>query len=374
MSDHLPPCPESPNWLVAWDELDGLYPWIRHLAGCPQDPIHHAEGDVWIHTRMVCEALTALPAWRNLPDEERRIVFAAALLHDVGKPDCTRREPDGRISSRGHSRRGSILARQILWRLHVPFAVREQVTALMRHHQIPFFLLDRADAQRLCIEISQTTCCDHLALLAEADVLGRRCRDKQRLLDNIALFREFCAEQGCLAAPRAFASDHARFLYFRNPGRHPDAPAHKEFRAEVVLLSGLPGSGKDHYIRTHLADWPLISLDAVRAELDIAPDDDQGAVINHAREQARVYLRQGTSFVWNATNISRQLRGETLRLFADYEARIHIVYVEAPPEVLFPQNRQRPAPVPEKVIERMLDRWEVPDRTEAHQVDWIVCV
>jgi tRNA uridine 5-carbamoylmethylation protein Kti12 len=36
------------------------------------------------------------------------------------------------------------------------------------------------------------------------------------------------------------------------------------------------------------------------------------------------------------------------------------------------QNRQRRRKVPESVIERLLDRWEVPDRTEAHQVDWIV--
>jgi tRNA uridine 5-carbamoylmethylation protein Kti12 len=66
------------------------------------------------------------------------------------------------------------------------------------------------------------------------------------------------------------------------------------------------------------------------------------------------------------------VRGESLRLFADYKGRIRIVYVEAPPEVLLARNRQRPAPVPEKVMDRLLDRWEVPDRTEAHQVDWIV--
>lgn len=372
MSDRLPICPEPPAWQVPWEELDRVYPWIRNLAGCPQDPIHHAEGDVWIHTRMVCAALAALPAWRVLPDEERRIVFTAALLHDVAKPDCTRTESDGRIHARGHSRRGSILARQILWRLRVPFAVREQVTALVRHHQVPYFLLDRDDAQRLCIEISQTARCDHLALLAEADVLGRHCADQRRLLDNIALFREYCDEQGCPSGPRAFASDHARFLYFSQPGRHPDSPAHEDFRAEVVLVSGLPGSGKDHHIRTHLIDWPVISLDAVRAELDIAPGDDQGAVLNRAREQARVYLRQRRSFVWNATNVSRQLRGESLRLFAGYNARIRIIYVEVSADVLFPQNRQRAAPVPEKVIDRLLERWEVPDCTEAHQVDWIV--
>ncbi|HEY7314113.1 MAG TPA: AAA family ATPase [Gemmataceae bacterium] len=372
MNDHLPPCPEAPAWRVSWDELDRAYPWLHRLAGCPQDPVHHAEGDVWIHTRMVCAALAGLPAWRELPEEERRIVFAAVLLHDVGKPDCTRIESDGRISSRGHSRRGSILARQILWRLRVPFAVRERVTALVRHHQVPYFLLERDDALRLCLEISQTARCDHLALLAEADVLGRSCADQCRLLDNISLFREYCAEQGCLSAPRAFASDHARFLCFLHPGRYPDAPAYEDFRAEVVLMSGLPGAGKDHYIRAHLADWPVVSLDAVRAELDIAPGDDQGAVLQRAREQARVHLRQGHSFVWNATNVSRQLRGESVRLFAGYNARIRIVYVEAPADVLFSQNRRRPAPVPETVLERLLDRWEVPDRTEAHQVEWVV--
>lgn len=95
-------------------------------------------------------------------------------------------------------------------------------------------------------------------------------------------------------------------------------------------------------------------------------------VLQRTREQARVYLRQGRSFVWNATNVSRQLRGECVRLFAGYNARIRIVYVEAPAEVLFSQNRRRPMPVPEAVLERLLDRWEVPDRTEAHQVDWVV--
>jgi predicted kinase len=321
---------------------------------------------------MVCDALASLPAWRALPDEERRVVFAAAVLHDIGKPDCTRTEADGRINSRGHSRRGSILARTILWRMGVPFVVREQVTALVRHHQVPYFLLDRPDPQRLGTEVSQTARCDHLALLAEADVRGRVCQDQRRLLDNVALFREFCHEQGCLTRPRPFPSDHGRFLYFQEAGRHPDVRPHEEFRAEVVLMSGLPGAGKDRHVRTHLADWPVVSLDALRADLEVDPAGDQGEVLNRAREQAREFLRRGRSFVWNATNLSRQLRGGLVRLFAGYQARVRIVYVEVPPEVLFPQNRQRAAPVPEGVIERLLEHWEVPDRTEAHQVDWVV--
>lgn len=371
MSEALFTCPEPPGWEVPWDELNREHAWLRGLAGCPQDPVHHAEGDVWVHTRMVCEALASLPAWRSLPEGERRILFAAALLHDVAKPDCTGVEPDGRITTRGHSRQGSIRARVLLWKRNVPFADREQVAALVRHHQVPYFLIDRADARRKAIEVSQTARCDHLALLAEADVRGRVCPDRGRMLDNVALFHEYCREQGCLTEPWAFASDHARFLYFVQEGRQPDAPAHEAFRAGAVVMSGLPGAGKDHHIRQHLADWPVVSLDALRTELEIDPAGPQGEVVNRAREKARAHLRQGRSFVWNATNVSRQLRRECVRLFAGYGARVRIVHVEAPEAVLFARNRRRPAPVPEAVLERLLGRWEVPDRTEAHQVEWV---
>ena len=43
-----------------------------------------------VHTRMVCEALVAMDSWRGLSPEDRSAVFAAALLHDVGKPLVTR--------------------------------------------------------------------------------------------------------------------------------------------------------------------------------------------------------------------------------------------------------------------------------------------
>jgi predicted kinase len=76
--------------------------------------------------------------------------------------------------------------------------------------------------------------------------------------------------------------------------------------------------------------------------------------------------------VWNATNLSRPLQAQCIQLFAGYHARLHIVYVEVPEERLFRQNRQRQAPVPQAVLERLLDRWEVPDRTEAHRVEWVI--
>jgi predicted kinase len=321
---------------------------------------------------MVCEALASLPAWRALEEESRRIVFAAALLHDVAKPACRREEENGLISFKGHSRRGAILARWILWKMGVPFSVREQVCALVRHHLKPFHLADHSDSRRVALEVSQTARCDWLALLAEADALGRICQDRQRLLDNIALFVDFCREQGCLSEPWRFPSDHARFLYFRERGRSPDYRPHEDFSCEAVVLSGLPGAGKDHWRRTNLPNWPSVSMDDLRTELEVDPAGEQGPVLQAAREQARGFLRDKRSFVWNATNLSRQVRGEVIRLLADYKARVRIVYVEVDEETLRRQNRQRVRPVPEKVLERLLSRWEVPDRTEAHEVIWEV--
>ena len=66
------PCPADPavSVAVSWDSFDE--PWVAPMAACPQDPEHHAEGDVWTHTKMVCEALAGLPAWRALPAGGRR--------------------------------------------------------------------------------------------------------------------------------------------------------------------------------------------------------------------------------------------------------------------------------------------------------------
>lgn len=364
--------PEPPAWRVPWESLVRDQDWLRAMAGCPQDPVHHPEGDVLTHVGLVAEALSSLEAWRALPAAEREIVFAAVLLHDVAKPACTRQEGGGRMTSRGHSGRGAREARRLLWEMGTGFAVREQVCALVLHHQVPFYLLERPDAARLAFLVSQMARCDWLALLAEADARGRTSADREALRERVALFAEFCREHGCLDRPRAFASGHSRFEYFRTPGRDPAYHAYEDFRCRVTVLSGLPGAGKDWWIGEHRPDVPVISLDALREELDAAPTSRQGTVVQTARERARAYLRTGTDFVWNATNVSREVRGQVVDLLTAYRAHVTLVYVEASAGMFWAQNRDRERPVPEEAIGRLLARWEVPGPEEAQVVEWWV--
>jgi len=357
--------------LGEWPALQH-YPWIRALRDCPQDPIHHAEGNVWIHTGMVLEELASDARFSKFAEAERDILWAAAVLHDVAKPETTEIQPDGRVTAKGHSAKGALRARRILWELGMPFARREEVCGLIRYHQIPFYLIERDDAQRLAAANSLVARPSLLSVLAEADIRGRVCADLQHVLDNIELFSAFCREEGCWDAPRQFPSALSRFEYFRRPERSIDYAAHDTTVTEVVVMSGIPGAGKDTWIRENVPDWPVVSLDELREELDVSPTDNQGIVVQAAKERAREYLRQRRRFVWNATNISRTMRSQVIQLMADYHARVRLVYVEAPATELFSQNRSRQRVVPPAVIDRLLDKWEVPDPGEAHEV--VYCV
>lgn len=372
----FPLCPAVPDWRVDWDAIEQRFAWIRAMRGVPQDPAYHAEGDVFIHTRMVAEALAGLEAWQALPESVRSILFMAALLHDVAKPVCTVIEQDGRVTSKGHARKGELLAREILWAgadlpAPPPLAVRESIARLVRFHGLPLWFLEKASPERAVSEASQMTRLDQLAMLAEVDVRGRECPDQADLLERIDLFRLFCEEQRCYTAPRAFSTPHSRFEFFRHPARDPDYEAYDDTQFEVVLMSGLPGVGKDSWVKQHLAGWPVISLDHLRQELDVTPREGQGPVIQAARAQARDFLRAQQPFVWNATNITRLLRRQLIEFFADYHARVRLIYLDAPFDVIISRNAARPNRVPEHVILQMLRKLEVPDLTEAHLVEWV---
>jgi predicted kinase len=213
-----------------------------------------------------------------------------------------------------------------------------------------------------------------LALLAKADVLGRICSDQKELLERVDLFEEFCKEQQCWDHPRKFASNLARFTYFDKEASFPGYDPYDDRVGEVVMLSGLPGMGKDTYLEKHYRDWTVISLDDIRRRNKLKPDDSSatGWVVQEAKEQAKVFLRKGQPFVWNATNITRQLRSQWIDLFTSYRAKVKIVYVEVPYKEWLRQNSEREYPVPEKALFRLLDKLEVPCLHEAHDVEFVI--
>ncbi len=366
----FPGCPEPPGYALDFAALVDRFDWLRAMRGCGQDPHWHAEGDVLTHTAAVCCDLAASADWRALPDVGRHVVFAAALLHDAGKPATTQWE-DGRVRSRGHARAGAHVARRWGIDAGVPFGVREQVVALVRHHGLPPLAVDKPDPTRAAVTAATTVRCDWLAVLAMADARGRVCGEPDEMPARVGLFRDLCGDVGCLTGPYPFPSAATRVRYFKTTATPLTADVYDPRTFDVTVMSGLPASGKDTWLAEHHAG-PVVSLDEVRAELGVAPDDPQGPVVAEAQARAKGLLRAKRSFAWNATNTGRSVREAVVNLFLAYGARVRIVYCESPLPLMRERNARRPRPVPWRVVEGLLDRMDVPDETEADAVEYAV--
>jgi predicted kinase len=210
-----------------------------------------------------------------------------------------------------------------------------------------------------------------LYLFALADTRGRHATEMTRPEENLRLWKLVADEHACFERPYAFANDQARFLFYRDQLSGLHYTPHEKYRCKVTLMSGLPGAGKDTWLARHRPETPVVSLDAVRAELDVGATDNQGEVIQAAREQCREHLRANRDFAFNATNTTSLTRKRWIDLFADYRARIEIVYVEPPLRTVLEQNRQRPHPVPESVIGHLVEKLEPPTVTECHFLTFV---
>ena len=352
------------------------FPQLELAKTTPQDPIYHAEGDVWTHTQMVVRALLEDSHYAQLNPQDRETVFLAALLHDIAKCSTTVVAEDGRISQPGHSRKGAVDARIALWEAGAPVLQREAICRLIAVHQVPFFAF--ADSRRgqssefIVRELSWMVDVHLLCMLARADIIGRICPDVQNVLVNIDLVRELAEEEACLRTPRKFATAETAVRYFRGAELHPDYALHEVPGSEVVILCGLPASGKNTWVTAHCPDWPVVSFDDARAELGLRHGQNDGAVAHRAIDKAKALLREKRRFVWNATHLSKQMRSKSLDLCLDYGATVRLVHLEASKAELLSRNTKRDTTLTNAALLGMLHKWEVPLPMEAHSLELLV--
>jgi tRNA nucleotidyltransferase (CCA-adding enzyme) len=156
--------------------IDRLFPELKAIVGCAQEPEWHPEGDVWVHTLMVVDE--ARKRIDGLERPQQIAVMLGAVCHDLGKPSTTQ-VVDGRIRSLDHEQAGVAPTLAVLDRLNVQtiggFDVRQQVVGLVAHHLKPLAFVKSATPvgdgayRRLALKADL----ELLARLAEADCLGR---------------------------------------------------------------------------------------------------------------------------------------------------------------------------------------------------------
>lgn len=104
-----------------------ILPEVEKMAGVPQPPEFHPEGDVFVHTCMILDKLYEIAGGKNSAE-----LAIGALLHDVGKPDTY--TVTDRIRFNGHDRVGARIAKNICKELKFSRKQTEIITSLVKEH------------------------------------------------------------------------------------------------------------------------------------------------------------------------------------------------------------------------------------------------
>ncbi|HET9468286.1 MAG TPA: HD domain-containing protein [Vicinamibacterales bacterium] len=156
--------------------VDQLFPELKALVACEQEPEWHPEGDVWVHTLQVIDQ--ARQRIDDLDHADQLIVMLGAVTHDFGKP-ATTAFLDGRIRSMNHEEEGVAPAAAFLDRLNIHSIdgkdVRGQVLGLVAHHLKPGMLYKVREelTDGAFRRLSQKANLELLARVAKSDCLGR---------------------------------------------------------------------------------------------------------------------------------------------------------------------------------------------------------
>lgn len=170
----------------AWREYPFLL--LLRLKQTEQSRKYHPEGNVWNHTMLVVDEAARV----NEQSKNPKAFMWASLLHDIGKPDTTRRRK-GRITSYDHDIVGADLSVRFLRELTDEEAFIKTVAGLVRYHMHMLYILKKlpyGDMENLLkkvdiFDIALLSKCDRLGRMG-ADLAGEEANYERYLVELIA--------------------------------------------------------------------------------------------------------------------------------------------------------------------------------------------
>jgi predicted kinase len=116
----------------------------------------------------------------------------------------------------------------------------------------------------------------------------------------------------------------------------------------LVVVSGLPGTGKSYFSRRLVERLPAVILESDQLRKTLFPAPGYSAVESRrlfraAHVLVERLLRRGVPVVFDATNLSEHYRGYLYRIAERLEVKLVLVRVEAPAELVYQRLQVRRA-------------------------------
>lgn len=404
-------------------------PEFAVLEKCEQNPKWHGEGNVKNHTELVCKyAVQWVKNYASTYDREYDIfniardfgeyetpylepstynkaltLLTAALFHDIGKSVTTNKGKDGNWHSYNHENEGEKITRVMLWDERVSF--REDVCSLIKYHMCPLNLFDRKDYIEQIIKIAYNIpswelllalkMCDLEGSIQKDEVLKERDR---KILDEIVSITQqikFYNHVTCNSPSFFYDRIKSSKYYLEKQTKQP---------LNLIIMIGLPGSGKDTFINERLIisnkddedyfslpdmsrvvssiilprciktikknDAAVICRDDIRVKLGFCKEGEkvvctskqENAVTEEFKNQLFEAAREGKTIIVNNTNLKKDYRTEFARLLSNYLVHITYIYVEASE---FSKNvERRKNEINEETMKKIAMKFEWPDFDE----------
>lgn len=341
-----------------WDFIESIEEF-KVLKSTKQSNIWHKEGDVWEHTKLVTNKMIEELTLNDIEKTSKyyMLMVAAAICHDLGKGVTTvwdKTKNDWTCPFHGDE--GAKITRKLFFEENVDF--REKLCSMVRWHMTLHHIFDNKEkVTENLIDLSQKCYVpmSYMLLLNYCDSKGsiNEMETDEVLFNKMNEIENICLENDI----------------FDKTYKHFDKQKHP---FTVFVMVGLPGSGKDTYIKNHLSHLPTVSRDDIRIEMGMKGEKPTGT----KEEENEVTLRfnkrmielceDKQSFVINNTNVRKKYRDDYKKMIMKYNPYIIYVYVETPSISINKSRREGQMPL--SVIDRMIDNFDYPLPSEYNQM------
>jgi len=324
------------------NELDYSEPRCKPQSLNP----YHLEGSVFCHTMMVCKQA------ENAFYE----VQIAALLHDIGKPSTRKiNAKNGNVSFYNHDAVSAFMALEILNRPELE--LREEQKVLIFNMIALHTQIYKLSVEQL-YNMGDIYLVHHLIELGKADHAGRFYTEGDAVIPDISEIK-----------PISGVSSTVRGSFDKEK--------------EVIVLCGLPGSGKSTWVRNEMRKDENFGDYVISRDYHV---ENNGTTHDYNKSWQEVdhkfidklvqtdfkLAKECDSVIVDMTHMSKKSRRKSLSHFgSDYKKKCVVFLPDLPK--LFLQNEQRDGKVIDKsVIERMMRSFYPPTYEEFDEIEYII--